>query len=78
MDALMAQLPEEHLRPRGVYPMDRGYHPDRAEPAPRGPFRGYFSEPSRVSEAGPSNLFMHPQQNDAWIRWSLRPSGTSP
>ena len=36
MNALMAQLREEHLRPRGVNPMDRGYYPDRAGPAPRG------------------------------------------
>ena len=60
-DALIAQLQEEHLRPRGVSPMDRGYYPDRAEPAERGPFGEYFSEPSRVSEAGQSNPFMHPQ-----------------
>ena len=33
MDALMAQLREEHLRPRRVSPMDQGYYPDRAEPA---------------------------------------------
>ena len=61
IDALKAQLQEEPLRPKGVNPMDRSYYPDRAEPAPRGPFGGYFSEPSRVSEAGPSNTFMHPQ-----------------
>ena len=35
MDALMAQLQEQHLRPRGVNPTYRGYYPDRAEPAPR-------------------------------------------
>ena len=63
MDTLMAQLQEEHLEPRGVNPIDRGYYPDRAEPAPGGPFGGYFSEPPRVSGAGPSNLFMHPQRN---------------
>ena len=63
MDALMAELQEEHLRPRGVYPMDRGHYPDRTEPATRGPLAGYFPEPSRVSEAGPSNPFMHPQRD---------------
>ena len=63
MDALMAQLQEEHLRPWGANPIDRGYYPDRAESAPRGPFGGYFSEPSRVSEVGPSHLFMHPQRD---------------
>ena len=61
MDDLKAQLHEEHLRPKGVHPMDQDYHRDRAEPAPRGPFSGYVAEPSRVSEAGPSNPFMHPQ-----------------
>ena len=61
MDALKAQPQEEHLRPKGVNPMDRSYYPDGAEPGPRGPFGGYFSEPSRVSEAGPSNPFMYPQ-----------------
>ena len=43
--------------------MDRGDYPDRAEPAPRGPFGAYFPEPSRVSEAGPSNPFLYPQWN---------------
>ena len=38
MEPLMAQLREEHLRPRGASLMDRGYYPDRAKPAPRGPF----------------------------------------
>ena len=63
MDALMAQLRQEHLRPRGVSPMDRRYYPDRAERAPRGPFGGYGPEPSRVSEAGPSNPFLYPQRD---------------
>ena len=63
MDALMAQMREEHLRPRGVSPMDRGYYPDRAKPAPGGPFGGYGPEPSRLSEAGPSNLFLYPQRD---------------
>ena len=43
--------------------MGRGYYPDRAEPARRGPFGGYFREPSRVSKAGTSNLFMHSQED---------------
>ena len=42
VDATMAQLREKHLSPRGVTPMGRGYYPDRAEPAQRGPFGGYF------------------------------------
>ena len=63
MDALKAQLQKEHLRPIGANPMDSGYYPDRAEPAPRGTFAGYFSEPSRVSEAGPGNPLMHPQRD---------------
>ena len=63
MDTLMAQLQEEHLEPRGVNPMDRGYYPYRAEPAHGGLFGGYFSEPPRVSGAGPSNPFMHPQRD---------------
>ena len=63
MDALMAQQQEENLKPKGVNPMDRGCYPDRSEPAPRGPFGGYFPEPSRVSEAGPSNPLMHPQRD---------------
>ena len=44
MDALMAQVREEHLKPRGVNPMDRGCYPDRAEPASRVPFGGYLPE----------------------------------
>ena len=63
MDAPKAQLQEEHIRPKGANPMDLGYYPDRTEPARRGPFGGYFSEPSPVSEAGPSNPFMHPQRD---------------
>ena len=63
ISALMAQLREEHPRPRGAHPMDRGYYSDRAGPAPRGPFGGYFREPSRVSEAGPSNPFSYPQRD---------------
>ena len=63
----MAQLREEHLRPRGVRPMDRGYYPDRAEPAPRGPFGGYFPEPSGESETGPSNPFLHPQRDGLMV-----------
>ena len=42
MDALMAKLQEEHLRPRGVNPLDGGYYPDRGEPAPRRPFGGVY------------------------------------
>ena len=64
MDALKVQLQEEHLRPKGVNPMDRGYYPDRSDTAPRGPFRGYGPEPSRVFEAGPSNPFMHRQRDE--------------
>ena len=63
MDVLMAQLREEHLRPRGLNHMDRGYYPDTAEPALRGSFGGCFPEPSRVSEAGPSNPVLYPQQD---------------
>ena len=63
MDALMAQLREKHPRPRGSSPMYRGYYPDRAEPAPRGPLGGYVPEPSGVSKAGPSNLFLYAQQD---------------
>ena len=51
MDALMARLWEEHLRPRGRSRTDRHFYPDRAEQAPRGPFGGYYLEPSGVSEA---------------------------
>ena len=61
MDTLKAQLQEKHLTPKGVNPMDGRYYPDRAEPAPREPFGGYFSEPSRVSEAEQRNQFVHPQ-----------------
>ena len=43
--------------------MGRGHYPDRAEPAPRGPFEGYFPEPSRESKAGPSNPFLYPQRD---------------
>ena len=62
MDTLMAELWGEHLGPRGASPMDRGYYPDTARPAPRGPFGGYVSEPSRWSEAGPINAFLYPQR----------------
>ena len=73
MDALMAQLRKEHLRTRGVSSMDRGYYPDRAEPAPGGPFGGYGPVPSRVSEAGPSNPFLYPH----WDRPGGLPYETS-
>ena len=63
MDALMNQLQEEHLPSMRGNPMDRGYYPRRAEPAPRGPFWGYVPEPSRVPKIGPSNPFMHPQRD---------------
>ena len=63
VDALSAQLREEHLRPTGVSPMDGGYYPDSAELVPRGPFGGYGPEPSRVSMAGPSNPFLYPQRD---------------
>ena len=63
MDSLMAQLQKEHLWPRGGSPMDRGYYPDTAEPAPRGHFGAYFPVPSQESGAGPSNPFMHPQRD---------------
>ena len=42
MDALKAQLQEEHLRSKRVTPMDRGCYPDRSEMAPQGPFGRVF------------------------------------
>ena len=63
MDALMDQLQEEHLRSMRGNPMDRGYYPEEAEPARRGPFRGYVTEPPRVPETGPNNPFMRPQRD---------------
>ena len=79
MNALMAQLQEEDLRPRGVNPMDRGYYPDRGEWAPRGPFGGYFFKPLQVSDAAPSNPFIPPQRNrpDGFHHETHRSDGVS-
>ena len=63
MDAVMAGLREEHLRPRRVSPMDRRNDPDRPETAPRGPFGGCVPKPSRASQAGPSNPFLYPRRD---------------